>query len=183
MLTRYMINRRWAILSIAALAAFAVLAVIDTRLKRITGFGALDLQRASTAAAVQTIALAWATPGRAFMAGLSLGFDYLFMPLYGFAFYYAARSARESFAPQPNALRVALLIAAFIPLLGALLDVGENALEALMLMRGPSDGIAALAATFSSAKWLCIFIGFVLALAGLVGLFWRRRLEQIPGKV
>src|SRR4051812_23894832 len=90
--------RRWLWLTVSAVAAFAVLVWLDLRLKAATGAGGVDLQGADTALAYKTVFSAWIARQHAAMAGFALGFDYLFMPLYGFAFYYSAILAREAFA-------------------------------------------------------------------------------------
>ncbi len=99
------LNRRWAWTSLCAIGAFAVLAILDTRLKSATGFGTADLQRATTVDDVNLILVAWSTSRSAILAGFNLGFDYLFMPLWGFALFYGGLAARERFAPEPGTVR------------------------------------------------------------------------------
>lgn len=169
---------RWAWTTLFAIAVFAVLAILDRELRARSGFGTLDLQSARTAKEVQTITTAWMLRGGAAGAGFNLGFDYLFMPLYGFAFYYSGLILRARFAPRPGIVRRIWSLAAAVPLAGAVLDAGENALEASMLFGRPTDIIAAYAYAVSSAKWLCIFFGLVLLLGAIVTLFIKRKAES-----
>ena len=74
---------RWAWTFAAAVAVFAVLAYVDLKLKAETGWGTVDLQHVWTANGVRAITIAWLARRDAVMAGFNLGFDYLFMPLYG----------------------------------------------------------------------------------------------------
>ena len=163
------LNRRWAWTSLCAIGAFAVLAILDRKLKQATGYGTIDLQRASTADAVNLILVAWSTSRRAVLAGFNLGFDYLFMPLWGFAFFYGALALRERFAPNPGTARRIMLLLCAIPLAGMLLDATENALELSWVMQGTTDAGALLGNTVTNAKWLCLFAGLALSLAALIG--------------
>ncbi len=164
---------RWAVTSILAIAAFAVLIWLDTRLKTETGYGTLDLQKAGTADAVNRILFAWRLQSQAVLAGFNLGFDYLFMPLWGFAFYYGGLAARDAFAPRWFS-RIAMLIAA-IPLAGAALDMAENGMEAWMLVNGATDPFAGWAFAVSSVKNMTFVIGIVLWALGLLGALFRRK--------
>jgi hypothetical protein len=171
------INRltlRWAWTSAAAIAVFAVLATLDLKLKAHSGFGTVDLQKVATADGFTRIAGAWIARSDALPAGFNLGFDYLFMPLYGFAFYYGALIARDAFARAGIFRRLFTLLAA-IPLAGAIFDAVENGLETLMLANGPTDQLAALAYAATGAKMICFFIGLALWLLGIIGLFRRKK--------
>jgi hypothetical protein len=169
------LHRRWAWTSICALGAFAALAILDRRLKTATGYGTIDLQRATTADAVNLILVAWSTSRRAILAGFNLGFDYLFMPLWGFALFYGALAARERFTPGPGAARRAMLFVAAIPLAGMLLDAAENAIELSWILQGATDRDALIGNTVTNAKWLCVAVGLILSLVALVGRFIPRK--------
>jgi len=160
--------------TLAALAVFAILASLDMLLKRRTGFGTADLQRVSTAADFDRIAGAWRFGTDLALAGFNLGFDYLFMPLYGFAFYYGALTARDAFAPS-GLLRRAFTLLAAVPLAGALFDALENALESFLLIAGATDQVVSFAFKVTHAKFLCFYVGLGLWLLGLIGLAWRRK--------
>lgn len=165
------LNRRWAWTSICAIGAFAVLAILDTVLKRSTGYGTADLQRATTIDDVNLILAAWSTSRQAILAGFNLGFDYLFMPLWGFALFYGALAARERFAPNPGTARRILMFLAVVPLAGMLLDGVENATELGWIMKGVTEKTVMIGSTATDAKWLCVAIGLLLSLVGLIGKF------------
>ncbi len=167
-MTIQQLHRRWLWLTLAAIAAFAVLAFLDLRLKAATGVGTRELQAVATGAGVNDILGHWYAPANAIVAGFNLGFDYLFMPLYGFAFFYSGIIVRERFTPKPGLARRAMQFVAAIPLAGMLADVIENTLETRMLVAGASDEIANLAFTATTAKLLCFYLGLVLLLAAIV---------------
>ena len=151
--------------------------MLDTRLKAPTGYGTVDLQKVATADGFARIANAWIARPDAALAGFNLGFDYLFMPLYGFAFYYGALAARDAFA-KAGVLAPLVHAAAAVPLAGAIFDAVENALETVMLMNGPTDSVAAIAFTATNAKMICFYVGLGLSLLGVAGLFRRKKAQS-----
>jgi hypothetical protein len=161
--------RLWLWTTLMAVAALAVLIVIDGRLKAATGFGTVDLQKLSSGAAFNAVFGAWIARQHAAAAGFALGFDYLFMPLYAMAFYFAAILAREAFAPRRGAMRRLIDYLGFVPLIGALADAVENALEYSMLAGGADDATAYMAFVATNVKWSCITVGMVLLVAGIAG--------------
>jgi hypothetical protein len=167
--------RLWLWTTLLALAAFGVLVMLDSRLKQATGFGTADLQSANNAAAFNAILKAWTERGRAAAAGFNLGFDYLFMPLYALSFYLSGILAREAFAPKRGAMRRLIDYLGFVPLIGALLDATENALEFSMLGGAADDATAYDAWIVSSLKWSCVAVGLALLLAAIVGTIKLRR--------
>jgi hypothetical protein len=181
-MTEQALHRRWAWIAMAALLAFAVLIVVDARLKAVSGFGTIDLQKAGTVAAVHEIAVAWVSPRRAFLAGFCLGFDYLFMPLYALAMFYGGLAACERFARKRGWLRSLLLFMAALPLAGAIFDAAENALEAEMLLNGATNTALGWAMAVTTAKWLCVAIGLVMVLLGLAGLVLRHAPSEPEGQ-
>jgi hypothetical protein len=170
--------RLWLWTTALAIIAFAVLAVLDARLKAATGFGTLDLQSAQTALAYKRVFAAWIARQHSAMAGFSLGFDYLFMPLYAIAFYFSAMLAREAFAPKKGLARRAIDYLGFVPLAGALADAIENGLEFSMMSGAPSDATAQWANMASNVKSTCFYVGLVLLLAGIAGAIKLRRPKQ-----
>ena len=166
---------RWAWTTIAAVAVFAVLAYIDLKLKAESGFGTVDLQKVWTAADVSRIAGAWFARPHALMAGFNLGFDYLFMPLYGFAFYYGTIAARQRFTPRVGTAHRLMTVIAAVPLAGALFDCVENTLETIMIVGQPTDQLASIAYAATTAKMACFYIGALMSIVGLLGLAVRRR--------
>ena len=163
--------RRWEWMTLLAIAAFAVLYSLDTGLKAATGYGTVDLQSAQTAIEYAQIFSAWIARRHSATAGFSLGFDYLFMVLYAFSFYYSAIIAREAFFPRKGLARRFINYLALVPLAGALADSVENALEFSMLINGPSDALARLAFTATNVKTVCFVVGLLLLVAALAGFF------------
>ena len=167
------LKARWGWTTLLTFAVLAVLAYVDGVVKAASGYGILDLEFVSTAAAVEAILGRWKEAGVLAQVGFIVGFDYLYMPAYGFSLFYGALAAREAFARGPGARRV-LTILAFAPLAGAGFDVVENALEARMLFSGATDQLAGLAYAVTMVKFALIAVGLVLALAGLAGLLTGR---------
>jgi hypothetical protein len=161
------LERRWAISSGLAVAAFAVLVVLDSRLRVLSGFGTADLQGFTTAAEYRAAAHAWSPGSLALRAGFALGFDYLFMPIYAASFFYSGIIARETFAPRASRLYRLLTLFAAVPIAGAVLDACENALEMWILLDGAHDPVPFVASTISSAKMVAVYAGLVL-LAGAI---------------
>ncbi|MGZ5924080.1 MAG: hypothetical protein ACXWK2_05845 [Rhizomicrobium sp.] len=162
---------RWQWITIFAIVAFAILYSFDTGLKAATGFGTVDLQSAQTAMDFKRVFAAWIARQHSATAGFSLGFDYLFMPLYGVAFYYSAIIAREAFAPKKGLARRFMNYIALVPVAGAFADAVENALEFSMMINGATDSSAQLAFTATNVKMVCFYVGLVLLVAALAGFF------------
>lgn len=170
-LSRKALNARWAWTSAAAVAALLVLNIAETILKARTGYATVDMQGVSTGWDIRLIADHWISPPDSILAGFNLGFDYLFMPLYGASLYFGSIVARERFAPKPGSWRRILALLAMAPVAAAICDACENALEIAMLTRGPSDLLAGLALQATAAKYAGVLIGLLLSLAALVSLF------------
>jgi hypothetical protein len=166
---------RWAWTTLAGIAVFAVLAYVDLKLKAESGFGTVALQKVWTAAGMRTIAAAWAGERHALMAGFNLGFDYLFMPLYGFAFYYGTLAARHAFVRGTGTMYRLMTLLAAVPLAGAVFDAAENALETWMVVGQPTDRLAEIAYSATTAKLVCFYIGLAMSLIGVLGLVMRRK--------
>lgn len=167
--------RLWLWVTLMAIAAFAVLAYYEAHLKAQTGFNMRDLQFAVTAYDFKRAFAAWIAREHAAIAGFSLGFDYLFMPLYALSFYFSAMLAREAFAPKRGLLRRVIDYLGFIPLLGAVADGIENALEFSMLSGGATDQMASLAHSATNIKTVCFGVGLLLLLAAIAGVIKLRR--------
>lgn len=179
-ITRQMLVRRWAISSIAAAAVFGVLLALDLRLKALSGVGTADLQTYSSSGDYQMAFWAWRRLSYAARAGFDLGLDYLLMPLYAASFFYSGILARETFAPRPGRLRRILTTLAAVPIAGALLDAGENALQFSMMLWGATDTLAGIAATLTHAKWAALLVGGVLLLAAVMGQIAARKARTDP---
>ncbi len=160
--------------SLGAIACFAVLAALDLKLKAESGYGAVDLQKSASPGALQSVIAAWGSVRHAAMAGFGLGFDYLFMPLYGFAFYYGTLAARDAFVTKSAILRRLLTFLAAVPLVGAVFDAVENALESWMVFNGPTSPLALYAYSATMAKFVCFYIGLFFWIVGWLGVFRRK---------
>ena len=170
--------RLWGWTTVLAIVAFAILAIADRKLKADTGFGTADLQGAQTAMDFKRIFAAWIARPHAAAAGFGLGFDYLFMPLYAMSFYFSAILAREAYAPKRGLARRVVDYLGFVPLLGALADAAENALEYSMLVGGADDATAYAAFIATTMKWTCIAVGLGLLVAGIAGVIKLRRKKK-----
>src|SRR5689334_8749693 len=120
--------RRWTWSTGLAALVFAILWALDLRLQALAGVGTADIQAFSTAIQFQAAFRAWAPEAYAVRAGFNLGFDFLLMPLYATSFYCSGLIAAEAFAPKPGRLRRLILMAAMMPVVGALCDAAENGL-------------------------------------------------------
>ena len=166
--------RRWQWTTLFAVLAFGVLFFLDARLKAATGYGTVDLQSVQTALDFKRVLAAWIARQHAATAGFSLGFDYLFMLLYGLAFFYSGIIAREAFAPKKGVARRFMNYIALVPLAGALADAVENALEFAMMSGAPTDEMAQLAFGATAAKMVCFYVGLALLVAAVAGFFKMR---------
>lgn len=165
---------RWAWTTFGAVACFALLVWMDTRLKTQTGFGSLDLQKAATAQDFNVVADRWLTRDHAAAAGFNLGFDYLFMPLWGFAFYYSGLLVRDWIAVKPGLLRRLLTLISAVPLAGFLCDMIENGLEAKMLIAGADDRTAQIAFLATNVKSTTFLVGLGLLVLALLSFMFKR---------
>jgi len=173
-LSRKALNSRWAWTTGAAAAALLVLNLADAALRAGTGYGTVDLQGVASGWGVRAILDRWTSPPDAALAGFLLGFDYLFMPLYAAALFCGSIAALDRFAPEAGGARRIMALLAFAPVAGAIFDGCENALQIVMMTRGPTDMLASFALEATAAKYAGIAVGIVLSLAGLVGLFWKK---------
>lgn len=173
-LTRKALNSRWAWTSAGAAVLLVVLNLLDTWLKARSGYGTADLQYMSPGA-IYAVIVAWISLPDAVLAGFNLGLDYLFMPLYAAALFFGSLAAIDRFAPGAGRLRRMMILLAMAPVAAAIFDACENALQIAMLTRGPDATLAALAMQATTAKFAGIAIGLVMTLAGIAGLFWKKK--------
>jgi hypothetical protein len=174
---------RWIWSTGLAAGIFAILALLDLRLKALSGVGTADLASLSSAAQFQAAFHAWGPQPYAARAGFNLGFDYLLMPLYAASFFYSGVLAAEGFAAKPGLARRIILRAALVPLIGALADGCENALHFTMLISGASDTLATLAASASRIKNVALLVGLALFLGAVMAWFNQRRAAKETGPV
>jgi hypothetical protein len=175
------LSSRWAWSTGLALGVFAVLSLMDFRLKAATGVGTADLAGFTSAVQFQAAFLAWAKQSYAARAGFDLGFDYLLMPLYAASFFYSGVIAAEAFAKRPSGLRRIIMAALWVPLIGALADAAENALQLGMLANGASDTLAGLAASASRIKTVALVVGLLLFLGAAMAKLNERRAAKAAG--
>jgi len=169
------LNRNWLWSSGLAILAFAVLAMLDYRLKARTGVGTLDMMSFAGAVQYRAAFFVWAALPDAATAGFNLGFSFVLMPLYAASFFYSGIIAAEAFAPRPNLTRRIILMAALAPLVGAVGDAVGAVLQISMLVGGPDDTIATFAAAAGRVKMVALFIGLALFLGAVMARFQARR--------
>jgi hypothetical protein len=180
-LSRKALNARWAWTTGAAFVVLAALNLLEGVLRARTGYGTVDLQGVGSGWGIRVIMDHWTSPPDSVLAGFSLGLDFLLIPLYGAALFFGALVALDRFAPRPGQLRRIMTLLALAPVAAAICDVLENSLELKMLTGGPTDALARLALEATAAKFVGILIGLALSLAGLVGLYLKRRAKTTDG--
>ena len=165
------LRAKWGWATLLSLVPFAVMGWLDSLAKAAAGYGVLDLQFAATEAKTRTILEAWSAAGVMPSIGFSLGLDYLFMALFGAAFFYAALVAREAYPT----LRRPLTLAVWAGPAAAVLDAVENAVHAGMVMGLCDPAQVALQYPVTLAKWALVVVGLVVSVIALTGL---RRLKR-----
>lgn len=170
-ITKATLNRNWLWSSGLAILAFAILAMLDYRLKARTGVGTLDMMSFAGAVQYRAAFFVWASGPDAAAAGFNLGFSFVLMPLYAASFFYSGIITAEAFAPRPNLTRRIILMAALAPLIGAVGDAAGAALQISMLVGGPDDTAATLAAAAGRVKEVALFVGLALFLGALMARF------------
>jgi hypothetical protein len=173
-ISRQTLISRWRWTSLAAVLAFLVLFACDRALKVATGFGTADLQGVFDAAYVRGILDHWQNPADAAFAGFLLGFDFLFIPLYGAALYFGAVAARDRFAVKSGTVRRLFDALTLLPPIAALCDIAENVIELAMLRFGPNALLADVACRATSVKYVGLLAGLVLSLAAAVASFAKK---------
>jgi hypothetical protein len=178
------LSSRWAWSTGLGLCVFAILLGLDQWLKFRSGVGTADLVFFTNAAQFRVAFWAWGRGPYLALAGFNLGFDYLLMPLYAASFFYSGVLTAETFAPKPGRLRRLILLAAMVPLVGALCDACENALQLTMLLGGVSDTLATLSSTASTAKLVALAVGVALLAGAFAARIKQRRAARksvLPG--
>lgn len=169
------LSSRWAWCTLLALSVFAASSLLDLRLKALTGVGTADLGGFTSAVQFQAAFIAWGKASNAARAGFDLGFDFLLMPLYAACFFYSGVIAAEGFAPKASALRRIIMAGLWVPVIGALADAAQNTLHLSMLVNGPTDTLAGLAASASRIKNVALAVGLLLFLGALMAKLNARR--------
>ena len=165
------LRAKWGWTALLSLVPFAVMGWLDSIVKGVAEVGILDLQFAGTAEKTAEILGAWTAAGVVPHVAFSLGLDYLFMVLFGAAFFYAALVAREAYP----SLRGPLTLAAWAGPAAALLDALENAIHTGMVLGLCDPECVAIQYPVTLAKWALVVVGLVVSVIALTGL---RRLKR-----
>lgn len=170
-LSRTALTTAWAWTSLLALAMLVVMQLLDGWLKARTGFGTADLQWVDSGYILRRIIDQWISPPNMALAGVLIGLDYLFMPLYGAALFFGSLAALDRFAPARGSLRQILTRLTLAPIGAALCDAMENGLHIYMLTHTPTNALASFALEATAGKWLGLAVGLLLTVAALIGRF------------
>ena len=173
------LTRKWLVSTLLAMAVFSVMATLNARLKLLSGASTADLQGFVMGAQYEAAFRAWGVKAYLSRAGFLLGFDYLFMPLYAAALFYSGVIVADAFSLAGSSFRRILTMAALAPVLGAGLDAVENLLQLTMLWNRPTDALAQMASTVSTAKWVGVGMGLVL----LAGAFFARVMARQQARI
>ena len=103
------------------------------------------------------------------------------MPLYAAAFFYSGIVAAEGLAPRPGTVRRIIMALIWVPVVGAVADACENALQLFMLFHGITDTLVGASAIASRVKNVALFVGLVLFLGALMARFQRRARQDRVG--
>ena len=169
------LTKAWIWSSGLAVAVFAVLTLLDYRLKALSGVNVTDLSGFSSWAQFQLAFRAWARAPFAARAGFNLGFGYLLMPLYAVSFFCSGIIAAEGLAPKPGTLRRVIMAAIWVPVIAAFADAIGNGLYLAMLAASPSEALATLAASASRIKTVGLLVGLALFVAAALAWFQARQ--------
>ena len=174
-ISRTALDRGWIWATGLGVAAYAILTLLDIRLKSLTGVSTANLEGLASAAQFRLAFHAWAPEPYAARAGFALGFAYLVMPLYGLSFFFSGVIVAERFTPGKNPFRRWVLLAAMVAAMGALLDAALKAAELAMLMDGDDDFLAGIVARLANGKLVAVMVGFVLLIGAVTARFQARK--------
>jgi D-alanyl-D-alanine carboxypeptidase len=161
-------RRAWLwLLGLAALALFAVLAALDSRLQDAGGPGIIGFELAGSADRAREIVAGWGEQGRR-AARQSLLLDYPYLVAYGAFLALAAAAIRDSARVRGRRrLAAAGGVIVWFPIAAAACDAIEN-LGLLLALGGRGGDVAApLATAFAAAKFLLTTVAIVYILVGL----------------
>ncbi len=167
-------NRKRALLvaGIATVSFNVALLLIDRSLQDTGGPSILGLEFAGSLGRVEEISAEWGSHGL-YLARLSLWIDFGFMVSYGAFLTIAALSIRD-FARERKLERLAAagLVAPYLAVAAALLDMAENITWLFLLGGHGGDLAAGFATACASLKFLSVGLAIVYAIWGLVS--WLR---------
>jgi hypothetical protein len=141
-----------------------------------SGVGLLDARLAYTPDEAYTSLAAYGEAGRRFYLLTALTLDVLYPVVYTLFFSLTiVFCLRQALPPAHTLQRAALL-----PWVGMLADLAENAGIVWLLLNYPHrlDGLATLASTFTTIKWLFALAAMVATAGGLVALVVHRSRRQ-----
>ncbi len=161
---------RWfVVLFVALLVTYGALAWIDSATwTDAAPRGQSSLQFAGSTERAVEIVESWEAEGVLHRAGMSLGFDYVFMTLYGVLLaggcVWIVRRAR---AAGRSRLATAGVMAAWVGLAAAGFDAVEGALL-VPIVGNPTSGSPELVRAVASLKYVCIFSALGFTAVGAV---------------
>jgi hypothetical protein len=167
----------WLLLPLTWLVMFGLQRVGRGLVTKEAPHGILSFEFAGNAAQASAIVGSWLLPGARFDAGLSLGLDYLFMPLYASSIALCCVLLSRGLAPALDQIGALLAWAQFV---AALLDAIENFALISVLQGTPGDFWPALARNSAIPKFALVVLGLVFtALAVLLRLVQTLRRNAI----
>jgi len=153
--------------TVAAVAVFAMLAMLDQQLKPALPGGIVSLQLAMTSERSADLVAAM-SPDQRLWCGFGLGADYFFMLLYPSAVVFGVTLAGRLLQARRRALAAVGPLVAWAMVMGGLADAVENALLMAALL-GHHDG-APIASAMAVLKFLALGTGlFFCAMAARMG--------------
>ncbi len=142
--------------TVAAIAVFAMLAMLDQQLKPALPGGIVSLQLAMTAQHSADLVAAL-SPDQRLWCAFGLGADYVFMLLYPSAVVFGVTWAGRALRARRQALAAVAPVIAWAMIIGGLADAVENALLLAALL-GHHDG-APIASTAAVVKFVTLGTG------------------------
>jgi hypothetical protein len=162
-------QRRWIFLSLLAvtLAAWGVLALLNQSLETDQApLGIVSLQLAGDVPTSSSVIGSWNETARLY-ASFSLGFDFLFPPLYAVTLAFACLATVARLRQRhPRAAHLGMLFA-WGSILAAMLDLCENVASFIQLVEGPRNPWPQIGWWCSVPKFLLIAAAIVYVLAGM----------------
>lgn len=130
-----------------------------------TPWGVVSFELAGDEARAQEILDAWAPSAtHKLWVAFVLGFDYLYLVVYGVAFSFGAATVAAKLAnTRPGLSRIARGVA-YLQLAAPLCDAVENAGLMAMLVGAGTSPYAALSSGFAIAKFVCLGLALLLFL-------------------
>jgi phosphoglycerol transferase MdoB-like AlkP superfamily enzyme len=171
-----MTRRRWLwILGIAMVSLLAVEVAYDRQMQDAGSHGIIAFELAFTSGKAQEIMRAWGSDGHD-AAVASLWFDYAYLVAYGLFSWLAIRALGDALARRGlERLAQPAFAISLLPLVGAACDALEDAFLLLQLGGHARSIGPPLAGSFATVKFLCLAVGLVYLLVGLVALARTRR--------